>query len=143
MRAGATLVLGMGAVGMLLGCSGNRNPPGLPMPAESDQAFQEMVSAMDNTLLEVNQLERRGGGIRDRIILIDARSTVNQENQLRYIQALDRNFGRIQTLRSSLQTNEAVRDVLTRNGHIIGEVVAINSKSEGAVVVYYDTKTAH
>jgi TolA-binding protein len=143
MRAGVTLVLGIGAVGMLVGCGGGRSSPGVPVPAESDQAFQEMVGAMDNTLLEVNQLERRGGGIRDRIVLIDARSTVNEENQLRYIQALDRNFARIQTLRNSLQTNEAVRDVLTRNGHIIAEVVAINSKSEGAVVVYYDTRTAH
>lgn len=137
-----TLLLGIGTAGMLSGCGG-RKPAGIPAPAESDQAFQEMVSAMDNTLLEVNQLERRGGGIRDRIVLVDARSTVNEDNQLRYIQALDRNFGRIQTLRNSLQTNEAVRDVLTSNGHIIGEVVAINSKSEGAVVVYYDTRTAH
>lgn len=132
---------------LLLGCSSGQKDPRQvgPLTAEQDgrRAFQEMIRAMDNTLLEINELERMGGGLRDRVVLIEGPSLVTDDNRLHYIEALNRSTGRIQTLRASLQTNEIIQDVLTRSDHRLNEVIAIDAKPQGAVVVYYDLKTAY
>lgn len=130
--AGALLWLGA------LGCGGGS--PGAVAPT-GDAGFRDYIRSMDNTLVEINELERMGGGIRDRVVLVDGPSLVNQENAIRYREALARNYGKSRTLRSSLGTNEAVRDVLARNGHTLDEVVAINAQPGGVVVVYYDART--
>lgn len=149
MKTLRALILAAGAVAVLmLAACGNQSRSSSSVATavsaqEGQRSFQEMVRAMDNTLLEINELERMGGGIRDRIVLIDAQSLVTDDNRLHYIEAVDRDAGRITTLRASLQTNEAIQEALTRSGHRLGYVVAVDAKPQGAVIVYYDPKMAY
>jgi hypothetical protein len=118
----------------LAGCGGR--PAEDPAPAGDARPFQEFLRALDNTLVEVNELERMGGGLRDRMILVDTESLVERSNQLRLSNALRTNYGKIRSLRASLKTNQGVGEVLIRNGHTLDQVVAIDAKSEGAVILY-------
>jgi hypothetical protein len=118
-----------------VGCGGQ--PAGAPTPEERGRPFEEFLNALENTLIEVNELERMGGGLRDRMILVDAESLVKGSDQYRLISALRLNYGKIRSLRASLKGNAGVSEVLTRNGHSINELVAIDTKSEGAVILYY------
>ena len=118
-----------------LGC-GTR-PGENPKPAPDGRPFQDFINALDNTLVEVNQLERMGGGLRDRMILVDTESLVSGADQVRLYNALRLNYGKIRSLRASLKGNEGVEEVLLRNGHTLEQLVAIDAKSEGAVILYY------
>jgi hypothetical protein len=138
--ASAALIIAMA------GCGRQKQPAStapLLSPQDAQRAFQEMVQAMDNTLLEINELERSGGGLSNRIVLVEGPSLVTDDNRLQYIEALNRDAGRIRTLRASLQTSETVLDALTRNGHRLNEVIGIDAKPQGAVVIYFDPKTAY
>ncbi|MEO8295397.1 MAG: hypothetical protein ABI613_07780 [Gemmatimonadota bacterium] len=129
------------AIALSAGCAASRpgvaaTPAGL-VPKDDPRAFQEFVLAMDNTLVEVNQLERMGGGIRDRMILVDANSLVRGDQGLVLYDALNRNYGKIRSLRSSMETNEGVREVMTRAGKRIDELLAIDARQQGVVILYY------
>ena len=125
------------AFGVLLvsASCGGRSASG-PAPESDGRPFQEFLHALENTLVEVNELERMGGGLRDRMILVDTESLVEGADEVRLVNALRLNYGKIRSLRASLKTNESIGEVLTRNGHTLDEVVAIDAKQEGAVVVY-------
>ncbi len=129
-------VVGIGFAA-LAGCSSNPRPA-VGTPVDDPRAFEEFKNALENTLVEVNELERMGGGIRDRMILVDAASLVKDEDRGRLFETLRANYGKIRTLRSSLETNENVRDVVVRNGRRLDELVAMDAKPQGAVVLYYD-----
>ncbi len=128
-------------IALSAGCAASRTgvattPAGV-VPTDDPRAFQEFVLAMDNTLVEVNQLERMGGGIRDRMILVDANSLVRGDQGLVLYDALNRNYGKIRSLRSSMETNEGVREVMTRAGKRIDELLAIDARQQGVVILYY------
>ena len=120
---------------LFLGCGGR--PAGTPAPEADGRQFQEFLNALENTLVEVNELERMGGGLRDRMILVDAESLVDGADEVRLSDALRLNYGKIRSLRASLKGNSGVGEVLTRNGHSLDELVAIDAKSEGAVILYF------
>ena len=127
--------VGLGALLLALaGCAGR--PTEDPAPQGDARPFQEFLRALENTLVEVNELERMGGGLRDRMILVDTESLVERADRLRLSNALRTNYGKIRSLRASLKTNQGVGEVLVRNGHTLDQVVAIDAKSEGAVVLY-------
>lgn len=128
-RAGTLLAL------VFLGCGGQ--PAAAPAPERTGRQFQEFLNALENTLLEVNELERMGGGLRDRMILVDAQSLVDGRDETRYHNALRLNYGKIRSLRASLQGNEGIGEVLIRNGHSLDDLVAIDAKSQGAVILYF------
>ena len=119
---------------LFLGCGGQ--PAGTPTPEPDGRQFREFLNALENTLVEVNELERMGGGLRDRMILVDAESLVDGADEVRLSNALRLNYGKIRSLRASLKGNEGVGEVLNRNGHSLDELVAIDAKSEGAVILY-------
>jgi hypothetical protein len=120
---------------LFLGCGGQ--PAATPAPETAGRPFQEFLNALENTLIEVNELERMGGGLRDRMILVDAESLVKGPDRIRYSNALQRNYGKIRSLRASLKGNAGIGEVLARNGHSLDELVAIDAKSEGAVILYF------
>jgi hypothetical protein len=120
---------------LALGC-GSRQP-GSPEPEANGRPFQEFLNALENTLVEVNELERMGGGLRDRMILVDAESLVKGADEFRLTNALRLNYGKIRSLRASLKGNQGIGEVLTRNGHSLNELVAIDARPEGAVILYY------
>jgi hypothetical protein len=128
------LVLAAAGIG---GCGGSPAVSGTA-PEGDRRPFEEFLSALENTLVEVNELERMGGGIRDRMILVDVETLVKGEDEMRLHQALRLNYGKIRSLRSSLASNEMVKEVLNRNQRELQEVVAVDAKSQGAVIVYYD-----
>ena len=128
----------MAILGGLPACAGS-NQPDPATPAVDRRAFEEFLTSLENTLVEVNELERMGGGIRDRMILVDASSLVRGNDKMRLWEALRNNYGKIRSLRSSLETNENIREVLTKNGRKLDELVAIDAKPEGVVILYYDT----
>jgi hypothetical protein len=119
---------------VVIGC-GSRSPES-PSPEERGRPFQDFINALENTLIEVNELERMGGGLRDRMILVDTESLV-EGSDYRLTHALRLNYGKIRSLRASLKGNTGIGEVLTRNGHSLDELVAIDTKSEGAVVLYF------
>jgi hypothetical protein len=123
------------ALSLALGCSGRASQD--PAPAPDNRPFQAFINALENTLVEVNELERMGGGLRDRMVLVDAESLAEGEDRARLYHALQLNYGKIRSLRASLKGNEGIAEVLTRNGHTLSELVAIDAKPEGAVVLYY------
>jgi hypothetical protein len=137
MRTRAMGAVMVAVVGGAISCG---SPPSQAavVPKEDPRAFEEFIQALDNTLVEVNELERMGGGLRDRMILVDAESLAKDEDQYRLTNAIRLNYGKIRSLRSSLESNEGVREVVTRNGHSIGDLVAIDAKSEGVVILYYE-----
>lgn len=120
---------------LALGCGGQ--PGENPKPAPDGRPFQDFINALENTLVEVNELERMGGGLRDRMILVDTESLVSGADEVRLYNALRLNYGKIRSLRASLKGNEGIEDVLVRNGHSLEQLVAIDAKSEGAVILYY------
>jgi hypothetical protein len=121
---------------LALGCS-SRQPAESPQPAPDGRPFREFLNALENTLVEVNELERMGGGLRDRMILVDTQSLADGEDEVRLYNALRLNYGKIRSLRASVKGNAGIEEVLTRNGHTLEELVAIDAKSEGAVILYY------
>jgi hypothetical protein len=128
---------------MTAACASSTRPvAAVPAPKDDPHAFQEFVQALDNTLVEVNQLERMGGGIRDRMLLVDANTLVKNDPQsgLDLYDALQANYGKIRSLRRSMETNEGVRDVMTRAGKRLDELVAIDAKPQGVVILYYSDK---
>ena len=131
MRLRQSVVLGF----VLLAACSSRPAEG-PVPESDGRQFQEFLRALENTLVEVNELERMGGGLRDRMILVDTESLVEGADEVRLSNALRLNYGKIRSLRASLKTNQGIGEVLTRNGHTLDEVVAIDAKPEGAVIVY-------
>jgi hypothetical protein len=120
---------------LALGCSGRSAEN--PAPAQDGRPFRDFLNALENTLVEVNELERMGGGLRDRMILVDAQSLVEGEDEMRLTNALRLNYGKIRSLRTSLKGNAGIEEVLARNGHTLEQLVAIDAKSQGAVVLYY------
>ena len=134
---GGRLKAGIGIVCSIasLACSSTGQTGAVP-PEESGRAFRDFIAALDNTLVEVNELERMGGGIRDRMILVDPESLVKGEDEFRLASALRLNYGKIRSLRSSLQSNEGVHEVLDRNGHSVRQLVAIDAKPQGVVILY-------
>ena len=68
-----------------------------------------------------DELERMGGGLRDRMILVDTESLVEGADEVRLVNALRLNYGKIRSLRASLKTNQSIGEVLTRNGHTLDE----------------------
>ena len=126
------------ALGFLfVGAACGGRPAEGPAPESDSRPFQDFLNALENTLVEVNELERMGGGLRDRMVLVDTESLVEGADEVRLSNALRLNYGKIRSLRASLKTNRGVGEVLTRNGHTLEQVVAIDAKSEGAVIVYF------
>lgn len=118
----------------LISCGGSQAEK--PGPEEVRRPFLEFLNALENTLVEVNELERMGGGIRDRMILVDAESLVEGEDEVRLSNALRLNYGKIRSLRASVQNNRGIGEVLSKNGHSVSELVAIDAKREGVVILY-------
>ena len=130
-RSGAPILL------LLLGLGCASQAVERPEPEPDSRPFQEFLNALENTLVEVNELERMGGGLRDRMILVDTETLVEGADKIRLSNALRLNYGKIRSLRASLKGNEGVGEVLTRNGHTLEQLVAIDAKSEGAVILYF------
>jgi hypothetical protein len=136
-------VIGAMLLGPLLACGTRPAPEKGPSPAiataspDDRRPYREFIKALENTLIEVNELERMGGGIRDRMILVNVKSLVRSEDQADYSHALVLNYAKIQSLRLSLKTNEGVQEVLSRAGHSLNDLIAIDPKPEGAVILYY------
>lgn len=124
------------AAGLSVGC-GSAPPSAGPHPQDDPRAFHEFVRALENTLVEVNELERMGGGIRDRMLLVDASSLIKPDQRLELYDALNANYGKTRILRSSMETNEGVQEVMTRAGKRLDELVAIDAKQGGVVILYY------
>jgi hypothetical protein len=126
------------SIGVVLACGGPQETP-VVEPQYDPRGFEAFTNALGNTLIEVNELERMGGGIKDRMVLIEASSLVQDADQLRLVDTLTKNYAKIQSLRTSLLTNKGVQEVLARNGKTLEDVVAMDAKAEGVVVLYYET----
>ena len=124
------------AIVLAIGCGGGQ-PAQSPQPTADGRPFREFLNALENTLVEVNELERMGGGLRDRMILVDTESLAEGDDKVRLYNALRLNYGKIRSLRASVKGNAGIEEVLTRNGHTLEELVAIDAKSEGAVILYF------
>ena len=131
------IVRGSLALALVLGLGCGGRPVERTEPAPDNRPFQAFINALENTLVEVNELERMGGGLRDRMVLVDTESLAEGEDRARLSSALRLNYGKIRSLRASLKGNQGIGEVLTRNGHTLDELVAIDAKPEGAVVLYY------
>lgn len=130
---------GLLVLGGIAAC-GAGTQPAVPAPVRTQadpRAFQEFVRALDNTLVEVNELERMGGGIRDRMLLVDAQSLIKPNEGFALYDALNANYGKIRILRSSMETNEGVQEVMLRAGKHLTDLVAIDAKQGGVVIIYY------
>ena len=125
------------ALALIFGLACGGRPAESPEPPPDNRPFQTFINALENTLVEVNELERMGGGLRDRMVLVDTESLAEGEDRARLYNALRFNYGKIRSLRASLKGNQGIGEVLTRNGHTLDELVAIDAKPEGAVVLYY------
>jgi hypothetical protein len=131
------IVRGSLTFALLLGLACGCRPAERSEPAPDNRPFLAFINALENTLVEVNELERMGGGLRDRMVLVDTESLAEGEDRARLYNALRLNYGKIRSLRASLKGNQGIGEVLSRNGHTLDELVAIDAKPEGAVVLYY------
>ena len=131
------IIRGSLALALVLGLGCGGRPAEGPGPPPDNRPFQAFINALENTLVEVNELERMGGGLRDRMVLVNAESLAEGEDRARLSNALRLNYGKIRSLRASLKGNQGIGEVLTRNGHTLDQLVAIDAKPEGAVVLYY------
>ena len=127
-------ITSLGLILVVAGC-GSRSLQA-PAPEPDRRPFQEFLNSLENTLVEINELERMGGGLRDRMILVDTESLAEGTDVIRLSNALRLNYGKIRSLQASLKTNHGIGEVLTRNGHTLEDVVAIDAKAEGAVILY-------
>ena len=71
------------------------------------------------------------------MLLVDASSLIKPDQRLELYDALNANYGKTRILRSSMETNEGVQEVMTRAGKRLDELVAIDAKQGGVVILYY------
>ena len=78
-----------------------------------------------------------GGGIRDRMILVDAGSLAPDGQKFMVHTAIRDNFGKIRSLRESLENNEGVQQVLLKAGYTLNDLVAVDARGGGVVILYF------